>query len=153
MVVGSPGGSAIINYVAKTLVGVLDWGLDIQAAISLPNMGSRNKDTELEKGTALEAGARAGSDGHPLRITEFPSGIHGIVIGRTAQGRGSAPRRPGAGGRRAAAPRARASRPLVPGRPAPAAAAQPGGRARQLDRRAHAPVVALFQQHAAMAGM
>ena len=43
MVVGSPGGSAIINYVAKTLVGVLDWGLDIQAAISLPNMGSRNR--------------------------------------------------------------------------------------------------------------
>ena len=49
MVVGSPGGSAIINYVAKTLVGVLDWGLDIQAAISLPNMGSRNKDTELKR--------------------------------------------------------------------------------------------------------
>ena len=35
--------------------GRAGWGLDIQAAISLPNMGSRNKDTELEKGTALEA--------------------------------------------------------------------------------------------------
>src|SRR5258706_16480618 len=48
IVAGSPGGSAIINYVAKTLVGVLDWGLDPQAAIDLPNVGSRNGPTELE---------------------------------------------------------------------------------------------------------
>ena len=96
MVVGSPGGSAIINYVAKTLVGVLDWGLDIQAAISLPNMGSRNKDTELEKGTALEALAPAlEAMGHPLRITEFPSGIHGIVIGPDGLQGGADPRREG----------------------------------------------------------
>jgi gamma-glutamyltranspeptidase/glutathione hydrolase len=54
MTVGSPGGSAIINYVAKTLVGVLDWGLDIQQAISLPNRGSRNRATEVELGTELE---------------------------------------------------------------------------------------------------
>ena len=90
------GGSAIINYVAKTLVGVLDWGLDIQAAISLPNMGSRNKDTELEKGTALEALAPAlEAMGHPLRITEFPSGIHGIVIGPDGLQGGADPRREG----------------------------------------------------------
>jgi gamma-glutamyltranspeptidase/glutathione hydrolase len=96
MVVGSPGGSAIINYVAKTLVGVLDWGLDIQAAISLPNMGSRNKDTELEKGTALEALAPAlEAMEHPLRITEFPSGIHGIVIGPDGLQGGADPRREG----------------------------------------------------------
>ena len=127
MVVGSPGGSAIINYVAKTLVGVLDWGLDIQAAISLPNMGSRNKDTELEKGTALEALAPAlEAMGHPLRITEFPSGIHGIVIGPDGLQGGADPRREGLarGGwaRRARGLRRAASRPLVPGRPAPAAA-------------------------------
>ena len=35
MVVGSPGGPAIIYYVAKSLVATLDWGLDMQAAISL----------------------------------------------------------------------------------------------------------------------
>jgi hypothetical protein len=34
---GSPGGSQIIGYVAKTLVGTLDWSLDIQQAIALPN--------------------------------------------------------------------------------------------------------------------
>ncbi len=54
MTVGSPGGSAIINYATKTLVGVLDWGLDVQQAISLPNMGSRNRATEVELGSELE---------------------------------------------------------------------------------------------------
>ncbi len=48
MIVGSPGGPAIINYVAKTLLGVLDWRLDPQAAVALPNFGSRNGPTELE---------------------------------------------------------------------------------------------------------
>ncbi len=96
LLVGSPGGSAIINYVAKTLVGVLDWGLDIQAAIDLPNMGSRNKETELEKGTPLEALAPALERmGHPVRITEFPSGIHGIVIGADGLQGGVDPRREG----------------------------------------------------------
>src|SRR5699024_1850817 len=37
MAIGSPGGSAIINYVAKVILGVLDWQLDIQQAIDLPN--------------------------------------------------------------------------------------------------------------------
>ena len=48
LITGSPGGSGIINFVAKVLVGVLDWNLDIQEAISLPNFGSRNGPTELE---------------------------------------------------------------------------------------------------------
>src|SRR5262249_20003136 len=49
MAVGSPGGSAIINYVAQTLVAVLDWHLDPQQAVSLPHYGSRNGPTELEQ--------------------------------------------------------------------------------------------------------
>ncbi len=53
-VVGSPGGSLIINYVAKTLVATLDWKLDMQSAIALPNRGSRGGPTEIEKGTELE---------------------------------------------------------------------------------------------------
>ena len=96
LLVGSPGGSAIINYVAKTVVAVLDWGLDIQAAAALPNMGSRNKETELEKGTALEALAPALERmGHPVKITEFPSGIHGIVITPDGLQGGVDPRREG----------------------------------------------------------
>ncbi|MDP5008284.1 MAG: gamma-glutamyltransferase, partial [Glaciimonas sp.] len=59
MTAGAPGGASIINYVAKTLVGTLDWGLNVQQAIALPNVGSRNGPTELELGRtspALAAG-------------------------------------------------------------------------------------------------
>lgn len=41
IVTGSPGGSQIILYVVKTLVAVLDWGLDAQQAASLTNFGSQ----------------------------------------------------------------------------------------------------------------
>ncbi|WP_261171972.1 gamma-glutamyltransferase family protein, partial [Bordetella pertussis] len=96
LALGSPGGSAIINYVAKTLVGVLDWKLDVQQAIALPNLGSRNKETELERGTALEALAPAlRRMGHEVRITDFPSGIQGIVIGPHGLAGGADPRREG----------------------------------------------------------
>jgi gamma-glutamyltranspeptidase/glutathione hydrolase len=53
-VVGSPGGSQIITYVTKTLVGILDWKLDPQTAVDLPNFGSRNGPTEIEAGTEAE---------------------------------------------------------------------------------------------------
>ena len=96
MVLGSPGGSAIINYVAKTLVATLDWGMDMQSAISLPNFGSRNGPTEIEKGTADEnlLGILK-SMGHEVRTIEMNSGIHGIM--RTSQGwqGGADPRREG----------------------------------------------------------
>jgi gamma-glutamyltranspeptidase/glutathione hydrolase len=96
MTLGSPGGSAIINYVAKTLVGVLDWKLDIQQAIAAPNMGSRNRATEIEKGTALEGIAAAlRALGHPVEAADLASGLHGIM--RTPQGLagGADPRREG----------------------------------------------------------
>jgi gamma-glutamyltranspeptidase/glutathione hydrolase len=77
---GSPGGSQIINYVAKTVVGVLDWNLDIQQAISLPNFGSRNGPTEVEDGQAsavLIEGLKA--RGHDVRTIPMTSGLQGIV--------------------------------------------------------------------------
>ena len=55
MSLGSPGGSAIINYVGKTLLGTQDWGLNLQQAINLPNFGSRNGPTELEQGIFMAA--------------------------------------------------------------------------------------------------
>jgi gamma-glutamyltranspeptidase/glutathione hydrolase len=80
-VVGSPGGSAIINYVAKTLVGILDWKLDPQTAADLPNVGSRNGPTEIEKGTEAEAWTAAlQAKGHEVRAIEQTSGIHAIVV-------------------------------------------------------------------------
>jgi gamma-glutamyltranspeptidase/glutathione hydrolase len=78
--VGSPGGPLIINYVAKVLVGTLDWGLDMQQAISLPNFGSRNGPTELETGRfpAAEIAALK-ARGHTVRVFEQTSGLQGIA--------------------------------------------------------------------------
>jgi gamma-glutamyltranspeptidase/glutathione hydrolase len=41
LAVGSPGGNAIIAYVSKALVGMLDWNLSPQQAVDLPNVIAR----------------------------------------------------------------------------------------------------------------
>ena len=96
MALGSPGGSWIINYVAKTLVAALDWGLDPQAAIDAPNLGNRNGPTVLEEGSgAVDLAAELKSRGHEVQLLPLTSGVH--FIERTPDGwRGGAdPRREG----------------------------------------------------------
>ncbi len=99
--VGSPGGSQIIEYVSKSLVAMLDWKLDPQAAISLPNFGSRNGATELEAGLFSPTLKQALKDkGHALSEIDMTSGIQAIVRTRDAQGKvslsgGADPRREG----------------------------------------------------------
>ena len=93
---GSPAGISIINYVAKTLIGVLDWGMDIQQAIAAPHMGSRNGPTELESGTPLEQLAPALQEmGHTVRVHPETSGLHGIQRTATGWMGGADPRREG----------------------------------------------------------
>ena len=100
LALGSPGGPAIINYVAKALVGTLDWGLNVQQAINLPNFGSRNGPTELETGRfspAQQDGLKA--KGHTLRFYEMTSGLHGVqrilIHGQPFWFGGADPRREG----------------------------------------------------------
>jgi len=96
LVIGSPGGHSIINYVALTLVDVLDWNMDIQQAISSPRMGSRNGPTELEQGTRLEQLAPAlRLMDHTVRIRPETSGLHGIMRTPTGWAGGADPRREG----------------------------------------------------------
>jgi gamma-glutamyltranspeptidase/glutathione hydrolase len=96
MVVGSPGGLAIINYVAKTLVATLDWGMDIQSAISYPNFGSTNGPTFLERRSALEElGDALAERGHILSFTPLTSGLHGIERVPGGWRGGADPRREG----------------------------------------------------------
>jgi gamma-glutamyltranspeptidase/glutathione hydrolase len=96
MVIGSPGGHSIINYVALTIVNALDWGMDIQKAIAAPRMGSRNGPTELERGTALERLApELERMGHSVRIRAEASGLHGIMRTREGWAGGADPRREG----------------------------------------------------------
>ena len=100
-VLGSPGGSHIINFVAKTLVGLLDWQLSAQQAIALANFGSRNGPTEIEAGslspTTIQALQRRG---HQIKILPLTSGTQAIVRttlpdGRNAWQGGTDPRREG----------------------------------------------------------
>lgn len=81
LVTGSPGGSAIIGYVAKGLVAMLDGGLDPAAAAALPNFVNRNGATELEAGTELTALAPDLAQlGHDVRFPDMTSGLNSIRI-------------------------------------------------------------------------
>ena len=96
LVVGSPGGTRIIGYVAKTLIAALDWGMDIQAAIDLPHFVNRNGATHLEQGTgvvALKPGLEA--LGHEVRLRPMTSGLHGIMVTRDGLMGGADRRREG----------------------------------------------------------
>ncbi|MDY7804601.1 gamma-glutamyltransferase [Burkholderia stagnalis] len=100
LAVGSAGGPAIINHVAKALVGVLDWGMTMQQAIALPNFGSMNGPTQLERGRVSDAlvdGLKG--RGHDVQVVQMNSGLQGIqrlnVEGRTVWFGGADPRREG----------------------------------------------------------
>lgn len=93
---GSPGGSAIIPYVAQALTGMLIWNLDAQEAVSLPHYGSRNWATELEAGTSVTKQAQAlRAMGHEVREQPFPSGTHVIRWTKEGLEAGVDPRREG----------------------------------------------------------
>tara|TARA_B100000315_G_scaffold259956_1_gene318323 strand:+ start:4745 stop:6607 length:1863 start_codon:yes stop_codon:yes gene_type:complete len=97
MAVGSPGGSRIIGYVAKTLIAALDWKMGVQAAIDLPHFVNRNGTTDLEKGSNLEVLKPALEKlGHKVRIRKLTSGLHAIFKAKDGKLYGGAdPRREG----------------------------------------------------------
>ena len=81
LAIGSPGGSRIIPYVAKTLIAWVDWEMDIQQAIELPHLLNRFGTYDLEKGTAAEKFAPALEElGFKTEIRDLNSGLHGIEI-------------------------------------------------------------------------
>ena len=94
---GSPGGSRIINYVTQTVVGLLDWNLDMQQAIDLGHVTNRNDYTALEKGRDIATLKEAlEKRGHDVKIIDLNSGIHGITVLPNGQLQGGAdPRREG----------------------------------------------------------
>jgi gamma-glutamyltranspeptidase/glutathione hydrolase len=94
--IGSPGGSRIIGYVAKTIIAKIDWGMDIQSAVNLPHLVNRFGTYDLEKGTGAENLAEPLEKlGYKVNIRDLNSGLHAIVIENGKLTGGADPRREG----------------------------------------------------------
>jgi len=79
LLIGSPGGSRIINYVAESLIAILDWGMDPASAFSLPHIANRNGATDVETGAETQA-AVLEALGHEVNLRDLNSGLHAILI-------------------------------------------------------------------------
>lgn len=93
LVLGSPGGSRIIGYVAKTIIAWADWEMDPQQAVSLPHLVNRFGPYDLEPGAGGLADDLRGL-GYDVTVTAQTSGLHVIEIGQGLTG-GADPRREG----------------------------------------------------------
>ncbi|MTH78004.1 gamma-glutamyltransferase [Paracoccus aestuariivivens] len=96
LVIGSPGGSRIIGYVAKSIIAHLDWGMDVQQAAAAPNILSRFGPLDIEAGTPAANLAKPMADlGFEVNETELNSGIQAIAITPDGLEGGADPRREG----------------------------------------------------------
>ncbi|NNL34519.1 MAG: gamma-glutamyltransferase family protein, partial [Silicimonas sp.] len=96
LVVGSPGGSRIIGYVAQAIIAHLDWGMDVQQAVAMPHLVNRFGTYDLEAGTSaadLEGGLQA--LGYETNIRDLTSGLHAIAVTPGGLSGGADPRREG----------------------------------------------------------
>jgi gamma-glutamyltranspeptidase / glutathione hydrolase len=105
-VLGSPGGTAIIQYVVKTLVGMLDWGLDPQQSVSMVDFGAANSPRTNVGGEHPAIDSSAGGDhdplvqglralGHQVDVADQSSGLSAIMAARSGWVGGADPRRDG----------------------------------------------------------
>lgn len=81
LLIGSPGGSRIIPYVAQSLIDILDFGVDPQTALDKPHVLNRNGETELEpdlEGSELAQALE--TKGHVIEFGDLNSGLHAIQI-------------------------------------------------------------------------
>ncbi len=96
LVVGSPGGSRIIGYVAKTIIAHLDWGMDVQSAIEMPHLVNRFGTYDLEEGTsAADLETALTEMGFKTNQRGLTSGLHAISITGEGLLGGADPRREG----------------------------------------------------------
>ncbi len=87
LVVGSPGGSRIIGYVAKTIIAHVDWDMDVQQAIDLPHLVNRFGTYDIEaESAAMEFGEPLTGMGYKVNARDLNSGLHAISVGRRLQG-------------------------------------------------------------------
>jgi gamma-glutamyltranspeptidase/glutathione hydrolase len=105
-VAGSPGGLAIIQYVTKTLVGMLDWGLNPQQAVSMVDFGAVNSPPTSVGGEHPAIDNSDGGDhdplvqglrafGHQVDVSDQSSGLSAIMRSSSGWVGGADPRREG----------------------------------------------------------
>jgi gamma-glutamyltranspeptidase/glutathione hydrolase len=97
MVTGSPGGNSIPAYVAKSIVGVLDWDMSAQEAVNHANIIARGEKVRVE--VSVEPGQTIADDlkarGYNVQERQGEnSGLHIIVVGDSLEGAAD-PRREG----------------------------------------------------------
>ncbi len=96
LLLGSPGGSRIIDYVARTLLYTLDGGMALDTAIASPHVAHVGAGLELEAGR-FDADQRRALEalGHTVQELPQTSGLNGIVIGEESLMGAADPRREG----------------------------------------------------------
>ena len=105
-VLGSPGGSVIIQFVVKTLVGMVDWGLDPQQAVSAVDFGAANSPKTNVGGEhpVIDTSDNGDHDplvqglrklGHDVNLADQSSGLSAIVRDQPGWVGGADPRREG----------------------------------------------------------
>jgi gamma-glutamyltranspeptidase/glutathione hydrolase len=96
LVIGSPGGSRIIGYVAEAIVAHIDLGMNVQATVSTPHAINRFGTFELEKGTSLKNMVEPMEAlGYKVKLRALNSGLHAISITKDGLAGGADPRREG----------------------------------------------------------
>ncbi len=96
LVIGSPGGSRIIGYVAQAIIAHIDWGMDVQQAVAMPHGVNRFGTFDLEEGTGLATLApELELLGYEVNVRALTSGLHAISIGPDGLLGGADPRREG----------------------------------------------------------
>ncbi|CUH63601.1 Gamma-glutamyltranspeptidase precursor [Thalassovita gelatinovora] len=94
LVIGSPGGSRIIGYVAQAIIAHLDWGMDVQQAVAMRHLVNRFGTYDVEDGITASLTTSLEQMGYDVKLGTLNSGLHAIAIGTNLQG-GADPRREG----------------------------------------------------------
>ena len=97
LLLGSPGGSRIISYVAQAIIAVLDQRMSPKQAVNSGHIVNRNGITEIEEGSdAIAFLERLKGLGHEIKVRNLNSGIQMILVEKDGTLRGAAdPRREG----------------------------------------------------------
>ncbi len=95
LVVGSPGGSRIIGYVAQAIIAFVDWDMDVQEAVSMAHFSNRFGTYDLEADSvATDMEPALIELGYTVKVRDLNSGLHAISVGEALKG-GADPRREG----------------------------------------------------------